>query len=250
LGDLEKKDYAKISGALGIPESGVKEIADFIKNNLNPYPGAAFGGTACHIIPSFAVEETNNGYKFVNLENKYGPIINLSVHYLKMLEDPKTDAKTKEFLKEKVKRARDLIEDYKKRGETLEKIARKIIEGQKEFLSKGPIWLVPLSQKSLAEEFGLHASTISRTVASKFVQTPQGLFPLKYLCPRGPKGVTTARLKVMIKEIIDNENRAEALTDEQITKLINDRGIAIDRRTTAHYRKGLDIGTALDRTGS
>jgi RNA polymerase sigma-54 factor len=139
------------------------------------------------------------------------------------------------------------LEDFSKRGETLEKIARKIIDSQQEFLHQGLIWLRPLSQKSLADEFGLHPSTISRTVAGKYVQTPQGLFPLKFLCPRGPKGMTAARLKAMLVDIIDHEDKVNPLTDELATKLMIDRGAAIDRRTVAHYRKELNIPTAMDR---
>ena len=247
LEDLESANFGKIAASLGIPESGVSEIANFIKNNLNPYPGAKFGGEARRVIPSFAVENTEKGFKLISLEEHYGPILKLSPLYLKMLEDPKTDEKTKAFLKEKLKRAKELIEDFSKRGETLQKIARKIIGSQGEFLEKGLIWLKPLSQKSLAEEFGLHPSTISRAVAEKYVQTPQGLYPLKFLCPRGPKGMTAARLKAMLVEIINLEDKNNPLSDEQVTKIMNERGADIDRRTVAHYRKGLKIPTAMER---
>ncbi|MFA5112962.1 MAG: RNA polymerase factor sigma-54 [Candidatus Margulisiibacteriota bacterium] len=247
LEDLQAGDRPKVAAALGIPETGVAEIANFIKNNLNPYPGAAYGDLPRQVIPSFAVEKSGPGYKLVNLETRYGPRINLSPQYLKMLDDPKTDAPTREFLKERVKRARELMEDFQKRSETLEKIARKIIDSQTDFLDRGAIWLKPLTQKSLADEFGLHPSTISRTVAEKYVQTPQGLFPLRIMCPRGPKGVTAARLKAMLQELVDQEDKREPGSDEQLAKLMKDKGAAIDRRTVAYYRKELGIPTALER---
>lgn len=247
LADLEQRDFKKIAAGLGIPESGAIEIADFIKNNLTPYPGAKFGGETRQVIPSFAVEKTDDDYKFINLETRYGPSIKLSPAYLKMLADPKTDEQTKTFLKEKIKRAKELMEDFAKRSETLEKIVRKIIGSQRDFLDKGLIWLKPLSQKSLAEEFGLHPSTISRTVSEKYIQTPQGLYPLKFLCPRGPKGVTAARLKAMIVELIDSEDKMKPLTDEQVSELMKDKGVELDRRTVAYYRKELDLPTAADR---
>jgi RNA polymerase sigma-54 factor len=248
LADLEAKDFAKISGSLGLPENGVVEIANFIKSNLNPYPGALFGGAACQVIPSFAVEKKGSGYKVINLENTYGPLIKLSPAYLKMLKDPKTDDKTREFLKDKLKHAKELMEDAAKRKETMEKIARRIVEAQKEFFDQGLIWLKPLSQKSLADEFGLHPSTISRTVAAKYIQTSHGLFPLKLLCPRGPKGLTAARLKAMLVELIKGEDKAKPLSDEQLSKLMKEKGAAIDRRTVAYYRKGLKFPTAAARS--
>jgi RNA polymerase sigma-54 factor len=247
LEDIGQGNFKKVAEGLGIPENGVEEIANFIKNNLNPYPGASFGRQARRVIPSFAVEESDKGYKLVNLETSYGPVLKISKEYLKMLEDPKTEEKTKTFLKERLKRAKELMEDFSKRSETLEKIVRRIIESQQDFLEKGVIWLRPLSQKSLAGEFGLHPSTVSRTVAEKYVQTPQGLYPLKFLCPRGPKGLTAARMKAMLVEIINREDKHNPLTDEQVTEFMKERGVNIDRRTVAHYRKELNIPTAMER---
>ena len=247
LKDLSLKEYAKIAQALAIPESGVEEIANFIKNNLNPNPGSSFGGATKHVIPSFAVEQTEKTFKLINLETRYGPKINISGHYLKMIDDPKTDSKTKAYLREKFKRAKNLLEDYTKRRETLEKIVRKIIATQGEFLTQGISRLTPLSQKSLADEFGLHPSTISRGVAEKYIQTPQGLFPLKVLCPRGPKGLTVPRLKAMLVNIIKNEDRQNPLSDSQITKLMKADGANIDRRTVAHYRQELKLKTYDER---
>jgi RNA polymerase sigma-54 factor len=247
LADIEAKNFGKIAASLGIPETGVEGIVDFIKHNLNPNPGALFGGQACQVIPSFAVEKKGKDYKVVNLETTYGPLIKLSPSYLKMLDDPKTDDKTREFLKERLKRAKELMEDTFKRKETMEKIANRIVASQRDFLDQGLIWLKPLSQKSLADEFGLHPSTVSRTVAAKYIQTPHGLFPLKLLCPRGPKGLTAARLKAMIVELINGENKEARLSDEQLSELMKEKGADLDRRTVAYYRKELKIPTAGER---
>lgn len=241
LEDLGKKDFAKVAKALGISLKGAEEIGNFIKNNLNPNPGSSFGGKTKHVIPSFAVEQTDKGLKVVNLETRYGPVIKISPHYLKMMEDPKTDKKTKEFLREKLQKAKNLLEDFHKRSETLEKIARKIVDTQKEFFDKGITWMVPLSQKSLSDEFGLHPSTISRSVAAKYIQTPQGIFPLKSLCPRGPKGFTSVRIKVILAEIVKQEDKKNPLSDSQLTKAMKEKGVNIDRRTVAYYRKELSI---------
>ncbi|MFH1389476.1 MAG: RNA polymerase factor sigma-54 [Candidatus Margulisiibacteriota bacterium] len=248
LDDLAADKYDVVASALGIPVSGAEHLAGFIKENLNPYPGAAFGEEARQVIPSYAVENTDQGgFKVINLEERYGPSIQISKSYLKILDDPKTDEKTKAFLKEKFRRAKNLMEDFSKRSETLARIVRKIVERQEPFLRQGVLWLIPLSQKSLAEEFGLHPSTISRAVAAKYIQTPQGLFQLKSLCPRGPKGMTAARLKSMLVEIINSEDQAAPLTDQALTALLKERGARIDRRTVAYYRKELKIATAGDR---
>ena len=247
LEDLAQDNYKKIAGALGLTENGVVEIKNFLKNNLNANPASAFGGENRHVIPSFAVEKADSGYKLINLETRYGPTINISDYYLKMLNNPKTDEKTREFLKAKLKTAKNLIEDFAKRGETLQKIVRRIVDSQEEFLSRGIIWLRPLAQKELADEFGLHPSTISRTVAAKYIQTPQGLFPLKALCPRGPKGLTVIRIKALLAGIVKNEAKAKPLTDAQIMVIMKQQGAKIDRRTVAYYRKELKIPSSSER---
>jgi len=244
---LGKEEFTKVAAALNISEKGAVEVANFIKNNLNPNPGSAFGGETKYVIPSFAVEETEKGVKIVNLENRYGPKIKISPQYLKMLENPKTDQKTKEFLREKLKNAKNLIEDFFKRSETLEKIVRKIVGSQEVFFRQGVTWLVPLPQKSLADEFGLHPSTISRTVAKKYIQTPQGLFPLKFLCPRGPKGLTVLRIKALLAEVVKAEDKNNPLADSEITVRLNKQGAKINRRTVAYYRKELNIPTTDER---
>jgi len=250
LEDVAAEKFGQVAKALDLPESGVKEIANFIKNNLNPNPGASFGGETRHVIPSFAVEIKPKGFEVVNLENRYGPRINISDRYMKMYDDPKTDKETKEFLKIKLKKAKELMEDFAKRSETLEKIVRKIVGTQSEFLAKGVTWLSPLTQKSLADEFGLHPSTISRTVAEKYIQTPQGVFPLRFLCPRGPKGMTVARIKTLLAEIVKAEDKTKPLSDNQLAAKMKQRGAKIDRRTVAYYRKELKLPTADQRQAS
>ncbi|MFH1826577.1 MAG: RNA polymerase factor sigma-54 [bacterium] len=247
LADLSKKDYQKVARALDISDTGAEEIANYIKNNLNPNPGSSFGGESRHVIPSFAVEKTDQGYSVVNLETRYGPKINISQRYLKILEDPKTDAETKAYLREKLKNAKNLIEAFSRRSEIIDKSVRKIIARQADFLNQGIIFLRPLTQKSLADEFGVHPSTISRTVAEKYVQTPQGMFPLKFLCPRGPKGQTVGRTKAMLVGIVDQEDKQAPLSDSQLTAKMKEQGARIDRRTVAYYRKELKIPTAEGR---
>lgn len=248
LADLGKKDFKKISAALNITDEGALEIAEYIRLNLNPYPGAAFGEEAQHVIPSFAVEKEDDKYKIINLEEKYGPKIGLSREYQKMLKDPKTDEKTVKFLKERYEKATEMLEDLAKRKETSSAIMEIIMEMQTEFLEKGAAWLAPLEQKGIAERLGLHPSTISRAVAGKYIQTPQGMLPFKFLCPRKYKGVAPSAVKAKILEMVADEDKKDPLSDDDIKNVLAKEGITVERRTVAGYRKALGILPSGERS--
>jgi RNA polymerase sigma-54 factor len=242
LEDLANKDFNKIAKALKIPKDGVNYIADFIKNNLSPDPAARFNQSAPCVIPSFFIKKEKDKYVAVNLEKRYGPVIKISGQYEKMLRDPKTDAKTVEFLKNKLTAAKDFLENIEKRHKTIEKIMERIIHTQKNFFEKGEVEMTPLMQKDIADELGLHPSTISRAISNKHIQTPKGVFRLKFLCPRDIKGLTSKNIGGKIGNIIKNEAKSKPLTDSDIMELLKTDGINIKRRTVAAYRKKLGIG--------
>lgn len=239
--DLANKDLGKVAKTLGIPVEGVERIADFIRTNLTPDPGQAFAQEPRHVVPSFSVEKKGAGYVVTNLERTYGPLLKISPQYLKMMDDPKTDSKTLAFLKEKFQAAKELMGNIERRHETQEKIMEKIKETQLEFFSRGQMWLKPLLQKDLASEFDVHPSTISRTVSEKYIQTPKGLFPIKFLCPRSIRGFTHERFKSMIADIIKSEDKGSPLSDEEIREALAKEGTDVARRTVAAYRQELGI---------
>ncbi|MEK7376137.1 MAG: hypothetical protein AABZ57_03070, partial [Candidatus Margulisiibacteriota bacterium] len=173
LEQLASKDFISVAKKLGVPPSGVEYIALFIKNNLNPFPGASFSESSAPAIPSFSVKLVKGSAKIENLEKKLGPCISINQKYLKMLDDPKTDSKTIEFLKEKLQKAKELLENLEKRGSTMEKVMEIIVEKQTPYFFGKEKVPAPLSQKELASCLGLHPSTISRSVAEKFVDTPK-----------------------------------------------------------------------------
>jgi RNA polymerase sigma-54 factor len=247
LEDLGQKKHKTVAEALGISESGVAEIASFIRENLNPNPGANFGEEPQHVIPSFAIEREDDKIKFVNLEEKYGPRLRISREYEKMLKDKKTDAETVKFLKEKFQRAKDLMENIMKRGETSGAIVKIITETQTEFFRKGAAQLMPLMQKELADKLGLHPSTISRAISGKYIQTPQGLLPLKYLCPRELHGSTPTRIKSLLLDILANEDKQHPFSDDQLADLLQKQGVQVKRRTLASYRKELGFPSFSER---
>ncbi|KAF0132753.1 MAG: RNA polymerase sigma-54 factor [Candidatus Saganbacteria bacterium] len=239
LEDIGSRNYKKAADALNISEEGIIEAANFIKSNLNPNPGSSFGGEVRHVVPSFIVEDG----EIVNLEEKYGPKIKISKEYEKMMKSNKIDAETEKFIKNKFAKAKEFIEGLEKRGETIEKMAEAINGAQKEFFTKGAMYLNPLLQKDLARILGVHPSTVSRAICDKYIQTPKGLLPMKFLCPRELSGYSVMKIKAMLKELIEKEDKKKPLRDEEIRTNLVERGIKIERRTVASYRQGLNIPT-------
>jgi RNA polymerase sigma-54 factor len=247
LEDLAAQNYAKIAAALNIREEGVVQVGQFIRNNLNPKPGSRFGKEELHIVPSFSLQLTGGKLKVINLEERYGPKLKLSAEYENMLSSP-LDEKTRNYLKEKLARARDLIDGIKKRQETQNKIASRIVDEQLLFLQKGTNWVKPLLQKTIAEELGVHPSTVSRALSEKYIQTPKGIFHLKFLCQRSWLGVPKTRLKELIEEVIQNAAQTETVSDEKIRQKLAEHGIVASRRTIAEYRRQLEIPSSKERS--
>lgn len=243
LEEIGNKNYKAVAEAMGITEDGVLEIANFIKSNLTPNPASLFQDEARHVIPSFAIEEGN----IVNLEEKYGPRLKISPEYERMLKDKKTDAETVKFLKDKLMHAKELMENLERRGATLEKIIRMVVEDQRGFFDKGASSLKPLLQKDLAEKLGVHPSTVSRAISEKYIQTPKGLLPIKYLCPRELSGFSPAQIKLRLSELVAKENKLAPLTDEVLKDMLAKQGVKIERRTIASYRKELGIASFSER---
>jgi RNA polymerase sigma-54 factor len=250
LDDLAEKNFDKIAKALNIPKDGAAKLAEFIKNNLNPSPGSIYAETLPCVIPSFSLIKEKDKLKVMNLEKDYGPVIKISPVYEKMLKDPKTDAKSMEFLKEKLEAAKDFIENIAKRHETIGKILDTIVKKQSGHLESEKNQLNPLMQKDIAKELGLHPSTISRAISNKYIQTPRGVIMLKVLCPREVKGVTSRNIQKLIKDIIASEDKKRPLSDDEISDKLKEEGLTIERRTVASYRKKLALEIASKRVSA
>jgi len=250
LDDLAEKNFDKIAKALDIPKDGAIKLAEFIKNNLNPSPGSIYAETLPCVIPSFSLIKEKEKFKVINLEKDYGPVIKISPVYEKMLKDPKTDAKSMEFLKEKLEAAKDFIENVAKRHETIGKILEMIVEKQSDHLESEKAQLNPLMQKDIAKELGLHPSTISRAISNKYIQTPRGVLMLKVLCPREVKGITSRNILMLIKDMIASEDKKRPLSDDEISDKLKEAGLSIERRTVASYRKKLGLEIASKRVSA
>jgi RNA polymerase sigma-54 factor len=247
IDDLAKKDFKKIADNLKIEIEDVEEVSNFIKENLNPYPGSVFQETARQVIPSFTIEIKGNELKAINLEKEYGPKINISAAYTKMLSDPKIDKETLKFLREKLDKANELVENLEKRRKTQEEIVKLILEKQKEFFEKKKKTLKALTQKEIADVIGVHPSTISRAISGKYFQTPGGVLPIKYFFARPTKGASIPELEEKIRTIVSKENKKSPLSDNQIKYELSEDGIHLKRRTITFYRAKLGIPPKEER---
>lgn len=238
LHTLANQDFERIAKDVDIPLSGVAAIAAFIKDNLNPNPGSNFSDSAHHhhIIPSADIQFQDGKVVVRNLEKRDGIKLSLSKKYLTLLSAPETDLQTRTFLKEKLTRAQQYIENYNKRLDSLEKLIRHIAKAQVHFITDGPLYLKPLLQKEVSAALNLSPSTISRLVSSKYIQTPHGLVSLKQLCPRNYFGKTSEQLQNIFRDLL---KKHPDLSDQKLSNLLHSKGIKIARRTVTKYRHRL-----------
>ncbi len=248
---LEDGDIEGIAKKLDVDIELVKESIEELKK-LNPRPGLQYSeDNNIYIVPDVFVKKIGDDY--VVILNEEGiPDIKLNEKYLELLKNKKFSKEDEIALKKKLKDAVELIKGVYKRNTTLYKVATVIVNKQKAFLDKGIEYLKPLSLKDVAEEVGVHISTISRVVTNKWVQCPQGVFEMRKFFSSGFKSstgedVSVNELKNKIKEIIEREDKRKPFSDSKIAKLLQEEGINIKRRTVTKYREMLGIPTSRER---
>ncbi len=222
-------------------------------HSLEPKPGRGYSNEeASYVIPDISIEEKDDTLR-VSTKDDSIPIIRVNPTYKNMLRSKKTDEKTKDFIREKLKNAANLINAITQRKETLTRVITIIAETQKEALLEGMDKLKPLSLKEIAEKVSLHESTISRIVMNKYVQTPIGIFPLRgffstSLKKEDGEDVSAQSIKLKIQELIDNEDKTKPLRDQEIVEQIKEaEKLTLARRTVAKYRKILKIPSVSER---
>jgi RNA polymerase sigma-54 factor len=203
------------------------------------------------IEPDVAIVKTSDGYRVVVNEDGL-PQLRLSRHYRRMLEGDGTTRDVRNYVKERFSSAIQLIRNIEQRKQTIIRVCEAIVRRQGEFLDQGIDALKPMMIKDVAEEVGVHPSTVSRAVAHKYAHTPQGVFELRYFfseAVQGPSGSETSlvNLKRLVKKMIEEENPAQPLTDEHITTRLRDQGICVTRRTVAKYREDMRIPSTHQR---
>ncbi len=247
LNDLHKKDYASISKKTGVDKEKIKE-AEMIIMGFNPKPGRLVGIDETHyIVPDIYVKEIGGEF-VIRLNDEGVPRLRISNLYKSILKAQHSgDDNAKEYIQDKLRAAMWLIKSIENRQKTIEKVANAIVKYQPEFFRKGPIFLRPMILKDIANEIGMHESTVSRVTTNKYMHTPIGVFELKYFFNTGIGGknggidIASESLKLKIKELVDNENTRKPLSDQKISEILSTKDIVVARRTVAKYREMMNI---------
>jgi len=252
ISDLESRRYQAIAKALDIPLDEVLGAAKVI-SQLDPRPGSSFGQDDVHyIVPDIFVYKISDEYVVV-LNDEGLPNLKINSFYRSALTGAAAvDQKAGEYIQEKMRGALWLIKSIHQRQRTIYRVTKSIVKFQREFFDHGIEHLKPLVLRDVAEDIEMHESTISRVTTNKYVQTPQGLFELKYFFNSGistTQGETIASesVKSKIKEIVAGENPKKPYSDQKIVDLLLDHGIDIARRTVTKYREMLGIGSSTER---
>jgi RNA polymerase sigma-54 factor len=258
--DFSNKRYDRIAHSLQLDDRTLlKEAVDEI-TSLNPKPGNDWGGfmdNAVAVIPDFIVE-IHNGELLLSLNGRDVPPLHISPDFAALLHDFSGNAANRtaqrleaiQFIKQKIDTARAFILAIQQRQETLQRTMQVILLLQREFFLSGrDNALKPMILKDVALHTGLDISTISRVSNSKYVQTPHGIYPLKYfftdaLTTDNGEEVSTRAVKTLLRELIRTENKQQPLTDEKLVDLLNSKGYSLARRTVAKYREQMEIPTA------
>ncbi|MCI6012248.1 MAG: RNA polymerase factor sigma-54 [Firmicutes bacterium] len=252
LEDLGENKLNKVARTLGLPIAQVQMVCDLIRS-LEPKPGRSFssGSNVKYITPDVTVEKIDGEYQVIT--NEYSaPRLMVSPYYSNLASTAVDDAELNKYLNEKYNAAIWLIKSIEQRKHTIFNVVDAVIRHQKDFFDYGPKYLKTLTLKQVAEDLGIHESTVSRAINGKYMQTPRGVFEIKYFFSSGVtgsdgEGVSSNSIKSMIKEIINGEDPKNPYSDQDMVKLLSDRGIEISRRTVAKYREGLNIPSSSKR---
>ncbi|NLV22394.1 MAG: RNA polymerase factor sigma-54 [Syntrophomonadaceae bacterium] len=254
LNDLGKGRINKIAQQLGASVQQVQEACDFIRS-LDPKPGLQYssGDDIKYIIADIIVEKIDDEYVVIVNDSGY-PHLVINRLYEKMMRRPESfSPEARKYMEDKMGSAVWLIKSIEQRRMTLYKVARCIVDIQKEFLDKGIMYIKPLNLKQVAELINVHESTVSRATSNKYIQTPQGLFELKFFFGSGVSSyskrdkVSSKSIKKQIQELIEQEDPYNPLSDQQLVEIIKKQGAIISRRTVAKYRQEIGIQSTVAR---
>jgi RNA polymerase sigma-54 factor len=248
---VQNKAHKEIAKAIGRPAEAVQQAIDYIRT-LDPRPGLQYNKVQARLIEPDVAFIKHGDEWLVLMNDDDLPQLRLNPAYKKLLTRETNDKNTRDYVKERYKSAIQLIKNIEQRKQTITKVCYCIVARQYDFLEKGIDFLKPMMIKEVAEEIGVHPSTVSRAVASKYAHTPQGVFELRYFFSesvQGPEGGNTSLLilKRRVKKLIDEEDSSRPLTDEQLTRILQSQGIQVTRRTVAKYREDMRIPSTHQR---
>lgn len=247
-------DFMEALGKRRIPEiargtgTEVDEVQDAMENiaRLEPRPGRAYmADNDQYILPEVFVHRSGDDY-VVSTNNEHIPHLRISNAYKDLMSQGGNTAEVRNYIREKIRAGKFLIKSLHQRQQTILNIAKEIVNRQRDFMEKGVSALKPLTMVQIAEVVGVHETTVSRAVSGKYMQTPQGVFEMKYFFTAGIQtangdGMSNTSVKDMIDEIFKNENSAKPLSDQEVVRMLQEKGIVIARRTVAKYRTELNI---------
>ena len=249
---LENRQFAQLAKVLGRPAEHI-QIALSVIRHLDPEPGLRYSSEgARQVEPDVYISKDGDEY-LITLNDDEIPQLRLNADYKRMVDrDQEPNRDIRNYVKERYASALQLIKNIEQRKQTILRVCQSIVQRQQEFLEHGIDQLKPMMIKEVAEEIGVHPSTVSRAVANKYAHTPQGVFELRYFfseAVQGPSGSATPLLivKRRVKKMIEDEDAAQPLTDEQIMARLQAEGIQVTRRTVAKYREDMKIPSTHQR---
>ncbi len=245
------KQFKEIARAIGRSVEAVQAALEYVRT-LDPRPGLRYNKVPARLIEPDVAFVKHGDEWLVIMNDEDMPQLRLNPTYKRLLTRDGNDRDTRNYVKDRYKSAIQLIKNIEQRKQTITKVCYSIVARQEDFLERGIDQLKPMMIKEVAEEIGVHPSTVSRAVANKYVHTPQGVFELRYFFSesvQGPEGGGTSLLilKRRVKKLIEEEDPSRPLTDEQITRILQSQGIQVTRRTVAKYREDMKIPSTHQR---
>jgi RNA polymerase sigma-54 factor len=248
------RDFMDALGKRRIPEIArgtnhtIAEVQESLARiaRLDPRPGRAFlPDTDQYVLPEVFVQKNGDDF-LVTTNDEYIPHLRISNVYKDLMAQGENSSEVKNYIREKIRAGKFLIKSLHQRQQTILNIAKEIVKRQREFMEKGVSCLRPMTMAQIAEVVGVHETTVSRAVSGKYMQTPQGIFEMRFFFTAGLQtasgdGVSNTSVKDMIADIFKNEDAGKPLSDQEVVKMLGEKGITIARRTVAKYRDELGI---------
>ena len=246
LDDLASNRLKQIAKALNVQENQIQDAVDIIRN-LDPKPGLKFATIrdVKYIVPDVTVQDHDGEYVILVNESS-APKLQISDYYKSLLKSKLTEEATTDYLNQKLNQAFKLIKSIEQRRNTIYRVVESILKQQADFFLKGTMYLKVLNLKDVAEDIGVHESTVSRAVSGKYMQCPRGLYEIKYFFQSGVsgafgEGISSESIKSIIRELVEKEDPKHPISDQLIANEIDKAGIKVSRRTIAKYREEMHI---------
>jgi RNA polymerase sigma-54 factor len=251
--ELQQHKLPHLSKQIGIDVETLLEELQFIRT-LDPYPGRRYSSDEPILIsPEIYIEklDENDDDYVIYFADDGSPRLRVSQQYQQMLSQGVSN-ETKSFIREKMRSAVDLLRNIEHRRQTIYKVVESIVQRQREFLDHGVQYIKPMMLKDIAEDIGMHLSTVSRVVNRKYAHTPQGVIELRRFFTEGMlneegEEISTRIIKLKIKKLIEDEDSHSPITDDQVVKILAKDGIKLSRRTVAKYRDQMQIPGSRER---